>query len=126
MTGARHPLLQALHPVATAIGGAVVPVDAMVAGDVPLEWEGEVVGGFRVGDLHGALDRLVHSVELALGGSLGDLPREQKQAAIRMLDERGAFLLRRAADDIAEVMGVSRITIYNYLNAIADRDGERA
>ena len=116
-----HPLLQALDPVARAIGGVVVPVTAMDPGDVPLEWQGEVVGGFRVGDLHGALDRLVRSVELALGGSLGELPREQKQAAIRMLDERGAFLLRRAADDIAEVMGVSRITIYNYLNAIADR-----
>ena len=35
-----------------------------------------------------------------------------------MLDERGAFLLRGAVDDIATAMGVSRITIYNYLNAI--------
>ena len=121
MNEQHHPLLRALDPVADATGGLVVPVAAMGPGDVPLEWQGEVVGGFRLGDLHGALDRLVHSVELALGGSLGDLPREQKQAAIRMLDERGAFLLRRAADDIAEVMGVSRITIYNYLNAIADR-----
>ena len=121
MTEEHHPLLRALAPVADATGGLVVPVGAMDPGDVPLEWQGEVVGGFRVGHLHGALGRLVHSVEVALGGSLGELPREQKQAAIRMLDERGAFLLRRAADDIAEVMGVSRITIYNYLNAIADR-----
>jgi len=35
-----------------------------------------------------------------------------------MFDERGAFLLRGAVDDIAEIMGVSRITIYNYLNAL--------
>jgi predicted transcriptional regulator YheO len=35
-----------------------------------------------------------------------------------MLDERGAFLLRGAVDDMARIMGVSRITIYNYLNAI--------
>ncbi len=122
----QHPLLGALRPVAQAIGGVVVPVRDMGPGDVPLSWEGELVGGFRVGGLHGALDRLVRSVELALGGTLGDLPREQKQAAIRMLDERGAFLLRRAADDIAEIMGVSRITIYNYLNAISDRDRQRA
>lgn len=124
MIGQRS-FLRALRPVAQAIGGALVPVRSMRPGDVPLEWEGQVVGGLRVGDLHGALDRLVRSVERELGGSLGDLPREQKQAAIRMLDERGAFLLRRAADDIAEVMGVSRITIYNYLNAIASRDDDR-
>jgi predicted transcriptional regulator YheO len=35
-----------------------------------------------------------------------------------MLHDRGAFLLRGAVDDIAEIMGVSRITIYNYLNAL--------
>lgn len=126
MTGRHQPFLRALRPVAQAIGGSIVTVRSMGPGDVPLEWEGEVVGGFRVGDLHGALDRIVRSVERALGGSLGNLPREQKQAAIRMLDERGAFLLRRAADDIAEIMGVSRITIYNYLNAIADRDAQRS
>jgi predicted transcriptional regulator YheO len=37
---------------------------------------------------------------------------------VRLLHERGAFLLRKAADDVADTMGVSRITIYNYLNAI--------
>ena len=37
---------------------------------------------------------------------------------MRLLDERGAFVLRRAVDDIADRMRVSRITIYNYLNAI--------
>ena len=35
-----------------------------------------------------------------------------------MLDERGAFQLRKAIEDVAAMMGVSRITIYNYLNAI--------
>ncbi len=69
--------------------------------------------------LHGALDRLVAEVEHELGGRLPDLTRELKQAAVRLLDERGAFLLRRSVEDVAELMGVSRITIYNYLNAIA-------
>jgi predicted transcriptional regulator YheO len=35
-----------------------------------------------------------------------------------MLDQRGAFLLRKAVETVGEMMGVSRITIYNYLNAI--------
>jgi predicted transcriptional regulator YheO len=34
-----------------------------------------------------------------------------------MLDERGAFELRRSVEDVADTFGVSRITIYNYLNA---------
>ncbi len=69
-------------------------------------------------DLTGALARLIDSVETELGAALDELDRQGKQAAIRLLDERGAFLLRRAVEDVADNMGVSRITIYNYLNAI--------
>ncbi len=53
-----------------------------------------------------------------------DLQREgfnhdpAQENAVRLLDERGAFILRRAVEDVADAMGVSRITIYNYLNAI--------
>jgi predicted transcriptional regulator YheO len=53
-----------------------------------------------------------------MGQQLSDMNREQKQLAIRLLDERGAFTLRRAVEDVADAMGVSRITVYNYLNAI--------
>jgi predicted transcriptional regulator YheO len=35
-----------------------------------------------------------------------------------MLDQRGAFTLRRAVEDVADATGVSRITVYNYLNAL--------
>jgi len=45
------------------------------------------------------------------------LSREDKQAAVQMLHERGAFELRRSVEMVAEAMGVSRFTIYNYLNA---------
>ena len=36
---------------------------------------------------------------------------------VRMLNERGAFLFCGAVEEVADLMGVSRITIYNYLNA---------
>jgi predicted transcriptional regulator YheO len=68
--------------------------------------------------LHGALDRLIDTVEREFGAPLPSLPREDKQRAIRLLDERGAFTLRRAVEDVADAMGVSRITVYNYLNAL--------
>ncbi len=61
---------------------------------------------------------MVEAVETELGGRLPDLSREEKQRAVRMLDERGAFTLRRAVEQVADAMGVSRITVYNYLNAI--------
>ena len=72
----------------------------------------------KFGELHDALGRLVEGVETELGAPLSELSRADKQAAVRMLDERGAFLLRKAVEAVGEIMGVSRITIYNYLNAI--------
>ncbi len=71
--------------------------------------------------LHDALTRMIGDVELELGAPLVALSREGKQAAVRLLDARGAFLLRKAVEDVADAMGVSRITIYNYLNAEKDR-----
>jgi predicted transcriptional regulator YheO len=57
-------------------------------------------------------------VEKELGAKLALLSRSEKQRAIRLLDERGAFILRRAVEDVADAMGVSRITVYNYLNSL--------
>ena len=74
----------------------------------------------KAGGLHDALGRIISSIEIELGAPLERLPRSEKQAAVRLLEESGAFLLRRSIDDVAERMGVSRITIYNYLNAIRD------
>ncbi len=113
-----HPLLAAVGPVVDAVGATLVSADEQEPSDVPLLWDGEVVGAVRMPPLHGALDRLVAAVEAELGGRLPELGREDKQRAVRLLDERGAFTLRRAVEDVADAMGVSRITVYNYLNAI--------
>ncbi|MEO6570220.1 MAG: helix-turn-helix domain-containing protein [Ilumatobacteraceae bacterium] len=113
-----HPLLRAVRPVLDAVGATLVTVAQQEPSDVPLTWDGTVVGAVRMPPLHGALDRLIDTVEAELGGPLPQLSREQKQLAVRLLDERGAFILRRAVEDVADAMGVSRITIYNYLNAI--------
>lgn len=118
MTTDPHPLVAAVRPVVDAVGATLVPSEEREASDVELIWEGSVVAAVRMPPLHGALDRLIDAVETELGGHLPDLAREDKQRAVRMLDERGAFTLRRAVEQVADAMGVSRITVYNYLNAI--------
>lgn len=113
-----HPLIAAVEPIVAAVGATLVPADEQEPSDVPLVWEGVAVAAVRMPPLHGALDRLIDTVESELGGPLPSLSREDKQRAVRLLDERGAFILRRAVEDVADAMGVSRITVYNYLNAI--------
>jgi predicted transcriptional regulator YheO len=113
-----HPAVAAARPALEATGATLVASDEAEALDVPIEWDGEVVAYVRVGSLADALSNLVGRIEEELGAPLPDLDRTGKQVAVRLLDERGAFLLRRSIEDIADIMGVSRITIYNYLNAI--------
>ncbi len=86
--------------------------------DHPMTWTDAFIDPTRREDLHGAVDRIINAVESQMGGALGELPREKKQAAVRILDEQGVFLIRKSVETVAEAMGVSRITIYNYLNAI--------
>ena len=121
MTGPQPPMDQVramLQPLMAATGAEFIPAESAQSSDIMLRLGDEVVGAVRLPALHGALDRVIDSVERELGGKLKDLSRDGKQLAIRLLDERGAFTLRRAVEDIADAMGVSRITVYNYLNAL--------
>lgn len=110
-------LRTSLAPLLRAIGAhAVTPSEASDA-DVMLSWNGEPALAIQL-DFAETTAAQLRSVEDEFGAPMSELNREQKQAAIRILEERGAFALRKAIEDIADAMGVSRITIYNYLNAI--------
>ncbi len=113
-----HSLFKALGPLLDAIGGDAIEAEAIESGDIPLEWEGTVVGAVRLPPLSHALELLVSRIEMELGAKLADLNRVDKQIAVRLLEEQGAFLLRKSIEYVADAMSVSRITIYNYLNAI--------
>ena len=106
-----------LEKVGEAIGAMVV--DAMRSGatniNVQIANDSDHLGSVT---LHDALEGMMRAAERELGTGASTWTRADKQRVVRMLDERGAFLLRGAVDDIANAMGVSRITIYNYLNAI--------
>ena len=114
----QHPFLTAVKPILDAVGAQLISVDDARISDMALEWEGEIIAAVRLPQLYGALDRLIEQVEKELGTPLPNLSRTEKQLAVKMLDQRGAFILRRAVEDVADAMGVSRITVYNYLNAL--------
>ncbi len=113
-----HELATALSPLLDRIGATTVPVEQHQPGDVILHWEGEPAVAVRLPgeELTSALDRVIGQVESELGAELPDLPRADKQRAVRLLEERGAFTLRKSVESVAKALGVSRFTVYNYLN----------
>jgi len=62
------------------------------------------------------LEGLLAQVAVELGGDLRGLSRADKQRAVRLLEERGAFDYRKSPEIVAEALGVTRFTVYNYLN----------
>jgi len=119
-----HPLLAAVAPVLDRAGAVLVPADQLTPADVPLVWDGRTIAGARFPDAQAAapveavgdLGRLLEDLAAELGAPLCDLPRPQKQRAVRLLEERGAFTYRKSAETVAEALNVSRFTVYNYLN----------
>ncbi|MBB5154825.1 helix-turn-helix domain-containing protein [Saccharopolyspora phatthalungensis] len=113
-----HPLAHAIAPLLEHIGGTAVPADECEPGDIVLHWEGAPAIAVRLPgeELTSALDRMIRTLEGELGGRLPDLPRADKQRAVRLLEERGAFTLRKSVETVAKALGVSRFTVYNYLN----------
>lgn len=110
--------LATLQPVVEQLGASLVMPAESHGGDTAVQWNGEVVAYVRSPELHGALERAVAAVERETESPMADMDRAQKQIAVRRLDELGAFLLRGAVEDIAAQMGVSKVTLYSYLNAI--------
>ena len=48
--------------------------------------------------------------------TLDTLDKEDKVAVVRYLDNKGAFLIKKSAERVADFLGISRFTVYNYLN----------
>lgn len=68
-----------------------------------------------------ALDQLIAQGEAHIGRPLGEMSRTEKQNLVRFLDDRGAFSLRKSVERVADILGVSRFTVYNYLDAARGR-----
>jgi hypothetical protein len=89
---------RALHDLAVPASGSEAPLGAF-------------------SHLEDALPHLLAQGEAHIGQPLSEMTRVEKQQLVRYLDERGAFELRKAVESVAETLGVSRFTVYNYLDA---------
>ncbi|WP_329004920.1 helix-turn-helix domain-containing protein [Kribbella sp. NBC_00709] len=137
----QHPLVEAVTPLVERLNAELVAPGDARADDVPLLWEGEPVAAVRlpnpiasspaaaaaatgttgttgVGSAGGSggVQGLLAEVADELGGPLDQLSRHDKQQAVLMLEARGAFEFRKSAEIVAEALGVTRFTVYNYLN----------
>lgn len=109
------PFVSAVKPLVDAMGGEMVPPDQAGEEDVVLAWEGRDVLAVRLPQLADSLDHILAALERK-HGPLAGLDRKAKQSVVRTLEARGAFSVRHGVETVAGALGVSRFTVYNYLN----------
>ncbi|WP_407705597.1 helix-turn-helix domain-containing protein [Streptomyces niveiscabiei] len=108
--------ITAVKPLVDAIGGELVPADEAGPDDVVLAWAGADAVAVRLPQLADSLDHILAAMERKRGKPLADLDRKAKQEIVRTLEARGAFAVRHGVETVASALGVSRFTVYNYLN----------
>ncbi|MBN2261181.1 MAG: PAS domain-containing protein [Clostridiales bacterium] len=64
------------------------------------------------------LSQLVNHAIQEFGKPIVYMSKEEKVAIVKKLDSQGTFLIKGAIDYVANVLCVSRYTIYNYLDEI--------
>ncbi|MFD3513731.1 helix-turn-helix domain-containing protein [Streptomyces sp. NPDC058657] len=111
-----HPLVTAVKPLVDAMGAELMEPGRAGRDDVVLAWEGEDVVAVRLPQLSDSLDHILAALERGHGMPLAELDRKSKQSVVRTLEARGAFSVRHGVETVAGALGVSRFTVYNYLN----------
>ena len=116
-----HPLSRAIKPLLDAVGATALDLAEAKPDDVVLEWDGAPALAVRLPHLSSALDRLLAEMTRQFDGRpLSELDRLEKQRVVALLEERGAFTVRHGVETVASALGVSRFTVYNYLNRQVD------
>ena len=88
------------------------------AGDDGAQTE-EVFGG----DIRDVLAGMIAAILNELGKTPATMTREEKMEVVKRLEERGAFLVKRSAEQVAEALDLSRFTIFSYLKEIRHEAG---
>jgi predicted transcriptional regulator YheO len=75
-------------------------------------------------DIESVIETVLTEIQTELGQPLSRLTMDERIEVFRMLDERGIFQVRRAIPLVAQQMGLSRASVYNYLSR--SRDGSES
>ena len=65
----------------------------------------------------GTLNDLIGQSVKLVNKPVSEMTREDKVKAIRFLQDSGAFLIKKSGDKVSKFFGISKFTLYNYIDA---------
>lgn len=69
-------------------------------------------------DVNSLLEYLIKEAQNHVGKPLQHLSKEERLQVLRYLDQKGAFQIAKSSIHICEILGISKFTLYNDLDAI--------
>ncbi|MFV0352794.1 MAG: transcriptional regulator [Oscillospiraceae bacterium] len=88
-------------------------IDSLLVIDKPENDSKNVTITTNVNDL---LDQLIADADAYVGKPVAMMSKEDKTAAIHYLNDKGAFLVKKAGDKVARHYDISKYTLYNYMD----------
>ena len=70
----------------------------------------------KIVNINDVLEELIQQSVALVGKPAALMNKEDKIRAIRFLNENGAFLVTRSGDKVAKYFGISKYTLYSYLD----------
>ena len=67
-------------------------------------------------DVNGLLDELIEQAVALVGVPVPLMSKEDKIKAFNYLNDAGAFLITKSGDKVAKYFGISKYTLYSYIN----------
>ena len=62
------------------------------------------------------LDSLIEQALSEIGKPVAMMTKEEKVRVVRYLNDAGAFLITKSGDKVASVLGISKFTLYKYMD----------
>lgn len=73
---------------------------------------------YFTGNIDELLDMLLDECVKKLEKNIDEMSKDDKVAAVKFLDEKGVFLVKKSTDKVASFFNISKFTLYNYLDEI--------
>jgi predicted transcriptional regulator YheO len=85
---------------------------------------GGIVEEFFTNDVSDLLENLIQDSINHVGKPVAKMTKDDKMEGIRFLDHKGALLVKKSGDRIAKYYGISKYTLYSYLDETRGKNGE--
>lgn len=77
-------------------------------------------------DISEVMSEVIQEAFIAVGKHPSAMSKEDKIAFIRYLDDRGTFLISKSGPHVCDILGISKFTLYNYLEIIRNNSQEQS